>query len=164
MHRSCAPLDTPIGRLWVSVSPRGLVSVDRGEAPPPGAARDDNAVAYLVAELAGYFAGEKRELTAELDLSGASAFDTAVWTAARTIPYGGTVSYGELALMAGHPGAARAVGGAMARCPFSPVVPCHRVIRADGSIGGWGADTWVKRWLLDLERRAAPLRGSPPRY
>jgi alkylated DNA nucleotide flippase Atl1 len=56
--------------------------------------------------------------------------------------------------MAGYPRAARAAGNAMARCPFSPVVPCHRVIHADGSIGGWGADTWVKRWLLDLERGA----------
>jgi methylated-DNA-[protein]-cysteine S-methyltransferase len=164
MHRSCAPLDTPIGRLWVTLSPRGLVSVDRGDAPPPGAARDDDAVAHTVRELAGYFAGEQRELTAQLDLSGAPAFDAAVWTAARTIPYGATVSYGELALMAGHPGAARAVGGAMARCPFAPVVPCHRVIRADGSIGGWGADTWVKRWLLDLERGAASLLGPAPRY
>jgi methylated-DNA-[protein]-cysteine S-methyltransferase len=158
MHRSCAPIDTPIGRLWVSVSPRGLVSVDRGDAPPPGAARDDDAAADVVGELTGYFAGERRELATHLDLSGASAFDAAVWTAARTIPYGATVSYGELAMMAGHPGAARAVGGAMARCPFSPVVPCHRVIHADGSIGGWGSDTWVKRWLLELER------GSPPRY
>ena len=56
--------------------------------------------------------------------------------------------------MAGYPRAARAAGNAMARCPFFPVVPCHRVINADGSIGGWGADTWVKRWLLDLEREA----------
>jgi methylated-DNA-[protein]-cysteine S-methyltransferase len=156
MHRSCAPLDTPIGRLWVSVSPRGLVSVDRGDGPPPGAARDDDAVAPVVAELGAYFAGELSELTAALDLEGVSPFDAEVYRAARAIPYGQTVSYGELALMAGHPGAARAVGGAMARCPFSPVVPCHRVIRADGSIGGWGADTWVKRWLLQLERGSGP--------
>jgi O-6-methylguanine DNA methyltransferase len=54
--------------------------------------------------------------------------------------------------MAGYARAARAAGNAMAHCRFSPVVPCHRVIHADGSIGGWGADTWVKRWLLDLER------------
>ena len=154
MHRSCAPLGTPIGQLWVSVSPRGLVSVDRGDVPPPGIARDDDALAPVVAELAAYFAGEQAELATPLDMAGASAFDAAVWTAARRIPYGQTVSYGELALMAGHPGAARAVGGSMARCPFAPVVPCHRVIHADGSIGGWGSQTWVKRWLLDLERGA----------
>ena len=57
--------------------------------------------------------------------------------------------------MAGSPRAARAVGGAMARCPLFPVVPCHRVIHADGSIGGWGPDPWIKRWLLDLERGAS---------
>ena len=57
--------------------------------------------------------------------------------------------------MAGYPRAARAAGNAMARCPFFPVVPCHRVIHANGSIGGWGGDIWVKRWLLDLERGAS---------
>jgi methylated-DNA-[protein]-cysteine S-methyltransferase len=108
----------------------------------------------LVTELAGYFAGARRQLTMPLDFDRVSPFDVEVYRAARGIPYGQTVSYGELALMAGHPGAARAVGGSMARCPFAPVVPCHRVIHADGSIGGWGSETWVKRWLLDLERGA----------
>jgi methylated-DNA-[protein]-cysteine S-methyltransferase len=158
MHRSSAPLDTPIGRLWVTISPAGLVSVDRGAEPPPGAARDDDAGSPVVRQLAAYFTGTGRELTVDLDLGAVSSFDADVYRAARTIPYGATASYGELAIMAGHPGAARAVGRSMARCPFAPVVPCHRVIHADGSIGGWGADTWVKRWLLDLER------GSTPRY
>ena len=103
---------------------------------------------------AAYFDGAPRTFAPALDLRGAGPFDAAVWTAARQIPYGETVSYGELAAMAGYPRAARAAGNAMARCPFSPVVPCHRVIHADGSIGGWGADTWVKRWLLDHERGA----------
>jgi len=162
MHRSCAPLDTPIGRLWVTVSPAGLVAVDRGDAPPRAAARDDGAVSPELRELAAYFAGERRALSVNLDLGGVSSFDADVYRAARTIPYGETVSYGQLALMAGHPGAARAVGGAMARCPFAPVVPCHRVIHADGNIGGWGADTWVKRWLLELEAGAASSRQIPP--
>ena len=150
-----APLESPIGRLWVAVSPRGLVSVTRGEDPDPDAAGrslDPDAVTPALAELEAYFAGALRAFSIPLDLQGAGAFDAAAWTAARQIPYGETASYGELAAMAGHPGAARAAGNAMARCPFSPVVPCHRVIHADGSIGGWGADTWVKRWLLDLER------------
>jgi methylated-DNA-[protein]-cysteine S-methyltransferase len=148
-------MESPIGRLWVAVSPRGLVSVTRGQDPDPDAAGhslDPDAVAAALAELEAYFAGDLRAFTVPLDLAGAGAFDTAAWTAARQVPYGDTVSYGELAAMAGHPGAARAAGNAMARCPFSPVVPCHRVIHADGSIGGWGADTWVKRWLLDLEQ------------
>jgi methylated-DNA-[protein]-cysteine S-methyltransferase len=151
-----APLETPIGRVWVAASSRGLVSVSRGDAPEPDTdarhALDPDGLAPILAELGAYFAGRLRAFSVPLDLRSAGPFDAAIWTAAREIPYGETVSYGELAAMAGHPRAARAAGNAMARCPFSPVVPCHRVIHADGSIGGWGADTWVKRWLLDLER------------
>ena len=152
---SQAPIDTPIGRLWVAVSSRGLVSVTRGLDPDPDAGRpavmDPGPAGPVLAELGAYFAGRLRAFSVPLDLRGAGPFDAAVWRAARTIPYGETVSYGELAAMAGHPSAARAAGNAMARCPFSPVVPCHRVIHADGSIGGWGSETWTKRWLLDLE-------------
>jgi methylated-DNA-[protein]-cysteine S-methyltransferase len=154
-----APLDTPIGRLWVALSPVGLVSVTRGETPDAGGTAprplDPGAAAPALAELEAYFAGRRRTFSLALDLRDAGPFDAAVWTAARQIPYGETVSYGELAAMAGYPRAARAAGNAMARCPFSPVVPCHRVIHADGSIGGWGTDTWVKRWLLDHERGAS---------
>jgi len=150
-----APLESPIGRLWVAVSSRGLVSVARGEDPDLDAdglrVMDPHPVAPVLAELRAYFAGRLRDFSVPLDLRDAGPFDAAVWLAARQIPYGETVSYGELAAMAGRPGAARAAGNAMARCPFSPVVPCHRVIHADGSIGGWGSDTWVKRWLLEME-------------
>ena len=154
MHRSSAPLETPIGRLWVTVTARGLAEVARGDAPPAGATLDPEAAAEVIGQLEAYFAGRLREFTIPLDLADASSFDVAVWTAARTIPYGETAAYGELALMAGHPGAARAVGGSMARCRVAPVVPCHRVIHADGSLGGWGSETWIKRWLLGLERGA----------
>lgn len=153
---SQAPFDSPIGRLWVAASSQGLVAISRGDDPDPGPdgprVMDPDALAPVLAELAAYFAGRLRTFSTPLDVAGSGPFDIAVWTAAQQIPYGGTVSYGELAAVAGYPRAARAAGNAMARCPFSPVVPCHRVIHADGSIGGWGADTWVKRWLLDLER------------
>jgi methylated-DNA-[protein]-cysteine S-methyltransferase len=162
MHRSCAALETPIGRLWVVVSDAGLVAITRGEVPPGDAALDEAASASVLGELAAYFAGGAHGFEAELDLAGVSAFDAEVYAAARTIPYGATLSYGELAIMAGHPGAARAVGGAMARCPFSPVVPCHRVIHADGGIGGWGAEAWVKRWLLDLEASGVSAQDGKP--
>jgi methylated-DNA-[protein]-cysteine S-methyltransferase len=155
---SLAPLDTPIGRLWVSASTFGLVSISRGNDPEGEAAGwqvvDPEALAAILGELRAYFEGRSRGFATPLDLRTAGPFDAAVWEAARTIPYGETVSYGELAAMAGHPRAARGAGNAMARCPFSPVVPCHRVIHADGSVGGWGSDTWVKRWLLDHERGA----------
>lgn len=154
-----APLDTPIGRLWVGATDAGLASITRGETPDaevadPGTL-DPETLAPILDELRAYFAGQSRTFSTSLDLRGRGAFDAAVWTAARQIPYGETVSYGELGSMAGYPGVGRAVGNAMARCPFAPVVPCHRVISADGSIGGWGADLWVKRWLLDLEQGAS---------
>ena len=156
---SQAPFDSPIGRMWVAVSPRGLVGISRGEGPDPEAAGprvlDPAAAGAAITELEAYFAGRLRTFSVPLDLEGAGPFDREVWTAAREIPYGETVSYGELAAMAGYPRAARAAGNAMARCPYFPIVPCHRVIYSDGSIGGWGADTWVKRWLLDLERGAS---------
>lgn len=152
MLHAFGTLETPIGLLWVVVSSAGLVSITRGELPPAGAEADAGAVAPVLDELDAYFAGRLREFSVDLDLTGAAAFDAEVWTAARGIRYGETVSYGELAMIAGHPAAARAVGGSLARCPVAPVVPCHRVIHADGSIGGWGSEPWVKRWLLDLER------------
>lgn len=153
-----APMESPIGRLWVAVSSRGLVAIRRGEVPEPDAdgpaTLDRDAAAPALAQLRAYFAGRLRDFSIPLDLRAAGPFDIAVWLAALQIPYAETASYAELAAMAGYPRAARAAGGSMARCPLSPVVPCHRVIHADGSIGGWGADTWVKRWLLDLERAA----------
>ncbi len=113
---------------------------------------DARAVARVADQLLDYFTGASEAFDVALDLARVGPFDRTVWQAARRIPYGETVSYGELALMAGHPGAARAAGGSMARCRLFPIVPCHRVIHADGSIGGWGGEEWVKRWLMDLER------------
>jgi methylated-DNA-[protein]-cysteine S-methyltransferase len=151
-------METPIGRLWVAASSRGLVSISRGDIPESDQhSLDLDRVAPAIAELEAYFTGRLRAFSVPLDLRDAGAFDAAVWSAARQIPYGETVSYGDLAAMAGYARAARATGGAMSRCPLSPVVPCHRVIHADGSIRGWGPDLWIKRWLLDLERSGATL-------
>jgi methylated-DNA-[protein]-cysteine S-methyltransferase len=158
---SFASLDTPIGRLWLSGTDAGLLVLDRADAPEhllaglerrgwsavPGPA----SLARPLAALEAYFDGTPGRLDLALDLRGLPPFVAAVYRAAMEIPYGKTTSYGELAAMAGSPRAARAVGAAMSRCPLFPVVPCHRVIHADGSISGWGPDLWVKRWLLDLE-------------
>ena len=86
-----------------------------------------------------------------VDLRGLSAFDARVYEAVRAVPRGGTATYGDVAALIGSPGAARAVGGAMARCPLFPAVPCHRVVRASDGWSGWGGDDRLKRRLLRLE-------------
>jgi methylated-DNA-[protein]-cysteine S-methyltransferase len=93
-----------------------------------------------------------------VDLRGLSAFDRAVYEVVRAVPAGETLTYGEVAALAGSPGAARAVGGAMARCPLFPAVPCHRVVRASDGWSGWGGDIALKRRLLDAERSSRTPR------
>ncbi|MGH2418784.1 MAG: methylated-DNA--[protein]-cysteine S-methyltransferase [Candidatus Limnocylindria bacterium] len=88
-----------------------------------------------------------------VDVRGLSGFDARVYETVRRIPPGETATYGEVAAMVGSPGAARAVGGAMSRCPLFPAVPCHRVVRASDGWSGWGGDDRLKRRLLDDERK-----------
>jgi methylated-DNA-[protein]-cysteine S-methyltransferase len=154
--------DSPIGHFWLAGGANGLLEVTRTDAPDalladlarrgrptiPDGARLAPAMEWLRA----YFSGERPGRPPRLDMREVPEFDAAIYRAAMAIPYGATASYGELAVAAGSPRAARAAGGAMARCPLFPFVPCHRVIHADGSIGGWRSELWVKRWLLDHER------------
>jgi O-6-methylguanine DNA methyltransferase len=102
-------------------------------------------------DITAYFAGEPVDFTCVIRLDGVADFHRQVYEAARRIPYGHTISYGGLAAMAGSPKAARAVGQAMARNPIGIVIPCHRVIAADGGLGGFGPGLDVKRRLLELE-------------
>lgn len=112
--------------------------------------RDDRAFSAAAAQLAEYFAGERRDFDLVLRAEGRE-FQQRVWAALCDIPYGETISYGELARRVGDPGAARAVGAANGQNPISIVVPCHRVIGADGSLTGYGGGLDRKRHLLDLE-------------
>ncbi len=120
---------------------------------------DPDALEPLARQIAEYLSGRRRSFRLALDLGGLAAFDRRVYEAARAIPYGATATYGELAARTGHPGAARAVGNAMARCPLFPLVPCHRVVRAADGFGGWGSDPAVKQRLLDVEA-AGLLQGG----
>jgi methylated-DNA-[protein]-cysteine S-methyltransferase len=102
-------------------------------------------------QLASYFARTLRDFTVPLAPHG-SEFQTAVWAALRTIPYGDTASYGAIAARLGlPPGASRAVGLANGANPIAIVIPCHRVIGSDGSLVGYGGGLWRKQILLDLE-------------
>ena len=103
--------------------------------------------------LIGYFEGRVKDFSLPLDLEGATNFEMAVWETAQRIPYGETRSYGWIAEVMRRSGSARAVGGALGRNPLPIIIPCHRVVRADGSLGGFSAGLEWKRRLLDLERK-----------
>ena len=124
--------------------------------PSVGMVRDDDAFGDAVAQLDGYFAGDRTEFDLDLKPTGTD-FQLVVWSLLRTIPYGATWSYGQLARATGSPNAARAVGLANGRNPHAIIVPCHRVIGADGSLTGYGGGMERKRLLLDLEAGIRPL-------
>ena len=125
--------------------------------PAPEWRRASEPFAGVCAQLGEYFAGERTAFEVALALRG-SAFERRVWHALQEIPYGATTSYGELARRIGHPTAARAIGMANGRNPVAVIVPCHRVIGADGTLTGYGGGLERKRLLLDLEAPAAAER------
>ncbi len=133
---------------WLArwVSPRGSA---RGVGPAP-LEENPAALAAAVTQLREYFSRLRREFDLPLDLRG-TPFQQQVWAELRKVPYGQTVSYGELARRVGRPGAARAVGQAVGANPVPIIVPCHRVVGADGSLVGYGGGLEVKVALLRLE-------------
>ena len=104
-----------------------------------------------VIQLDEYFAGSRRDFELPLDLQG-TEFQVAAWNALADIPYGHTASYGQQAASIGRPKAVRAIGGANGRNPVGIVLPCHRIVGADGSLTGFGGGIAVKKWLLDHEQ------------
>jgi methylated-DNA-[protein]-cysteine S-methyltransferase len=118
--------------------------------PGPGWKRDRGALREPAEQLEAYLAGELRDFDLPLAPQG-TPFQREVWSALRKIPYGSTISYGELAAAVGRPHAARAVGAANGRNPIAVVIPCHRVIGASGGLTGYGGGLGRKRLLLDLE-------------
>jgi methylated-DNA-[protein]-cysteine S-methyltransferase len=107
-------------------------------------------------QLDQYFAGDRHDFDIQLDLLG-NSFELLVWDQLRNIPYGETASYKEVARRIGHPSAPRAVGMANGRNPVAVIVPCHRVIGADGSLTGYGGGLERKRFLLEVEAGVRPL-------
>lgn len=158
-----AETDTPVGRLLVAATPRGLVRVSfpqesydevLGQLADRLSPRVLEAPARLDEvrrELDDYFHGDRQRFELPIDWSLSHGFLRDARQACYAIPYGEVVTYSELAASAGSPRAVRAAGNAMARNPIPIVVPCHRVVRTGGGLGGYGGGLDVKRWLLDLE-------------
>jgi O-6-methylguanine DNA methyltransferase len=138
----------PEAALWRRSSERELLSHRPGcEVREGGALIDD-----FLAEVEDYFSGRLRRFRSPADLDGrGTPFQRRVWEALRRIPYGRTLSYGEVAARVGRPRAFRAVGQANGRNPIPLIVPCHRVIAAAGRLGGFGAGLELKRTLLEIE-------------
>lgn len=141
--------DFPVGRLRIEARNGALVRIEKTEEPCRDAC--DGLLLRTKAQLEEYFAGERRRFELPLAPEG-TAFQKKVWAALETIPYGETRSYGELAAMIGNPKAARAVGGANHKNPLSIVVPCHRVLGADGALTGYGGGLPMKAYLIKLEK------------
>jgi methylated-DNA-[protein]-cysteine S-methyltransferase len=155
VHRAYTVIDSPVGPLTL-VGTDGALSglyMDRQRyRPPPQTFGEPDGAPFtqVIHQLTEYFAGRRREFTVPVRLTG-TPFQRTVWAALREIPYGGTVSYSELAVSIGRPAAARAVGLANGKNPTSIVVPCHRVVGATGSLTGYGGGLPRKQYLLDFE-------------
>lgn len=157
-------IPSPIGPLLLTGDGESLqgLSMQGGRNPVPidlRWQRDDDAFADVRQQLQQYFGGLRRSFELDLKLAG-NPFERTVWQALQEIPYGTSTSYGALAEKIGHPTAARAVGTANGRNPIAVVVPCHRVIGADGTLTGFAGGLWRKRFLLDLEAGVLPLLGG----
>jgi methylated-DNA-[protein]-cysteine S-methyltransferase len=156
-------VDTPVGTLLLAATPRGLVRIayaseghdavlqNLAQRVSPRVLNAPRRLDPVARELDEYFAGQRRRFDLPLDWQLSAGFRRAVLTRLPTIGYGHTASYGKVAALAGNPKAVRAVGTACATNPLPVVVPCHRVVRADGSIGGYLGGPAAKRTLLDLE-------------
>lgn len=149
MRPSCV-ISTPVGPLRIDEAEGAIAAVNFVEEDlcPPSTPLLEEAVRQLNA----YFDGTRREFDLPVRLEG-TTFRMKCWQALCTIPYGETISYSEQARRIGNPKAVRAVGGANHHNPVSIIVPCHRVIGADGTLTGYGGGIDVKAWLLEHERR-----------
>ncbi len=153
-------IDTTIGPIELVATNLGLRAALLPGERPGRLASEGSAVPQAghpvldqaVDELTAYFAGELVEFAVPLDLAG-SPFQLAVWAELTRIPFGETISYGELARRIGNPVASRAVGAANGANPLPIIVPCHRVIGSGGKLTGFGGGLPIKQWLLDHERR-----------
>ena len=151
-----AEMDSPIGKIRIYACDKGITRVCIGQTPSLkiSYASSPSCVKTLLEralkELNEYFAGERCDFTIPVNPRG-TGFELKVWNTVRRIPYGETRTYKDIAAEIGRPRAFRAVGNALSRNPVPILIPCHRVVRSDGKLGGYTAGIKVKKYLLELE-------------
>ncbi|MFP4334294.1 MAG: methylated-DNA--[protein]-cysteine S-methyltransferase [Wenzhouxiangella sp.] len=152
----CVRCPSPLGPLLMAENPAGLAGVwfvDQRHFPGMAGhwtVRRTPLLAAAESQVLAYLAGERRAFELPLAPHG-TPFQRAVWAALRTIPYGRSASYGDIARALGRPAAARAVGAAVGRNPLSMIIPCHRVVGSNGALTGYAGGLARKRWLLAME-------------
>lgn len=167
-HRVHTVVDSPVGPLTLLAADgvlTGLYMNLQRHRPleETFGASDPTPFAEVIGQLKEYFAAQRADFDLPLTLAG-TPFQRTVWAALREIPYGQTVSYGQLAERIGRPAAARAVGLANGRNPIGIIVPCHRVVGASGDLTGYGGGLERKQYLLEFERHAPRLLSSSARH
>jgi methylated-DNA-[protein]-cysteine S-methyltransferase len=170
-------VDSPLGPLWIAVGPRGVLNIHYGAEPSPlelrrivraygpGVLPDARRVDDVARELDQYFSGKRREFDVTVDLSPLTPFQRKVLGVTARVPYGELITYATVAHNTGNDKAYRAAAGAIGDNPIPIVVPCHRVVASDGTLGGYAGGLEAKRHLLKLERGVAvPPGGWPPAH
>jgi methylated-DNA-[protein]-cysteine S-methyltransferase len=157
-------MDSPAGRLLLVADERGLQEVwfEKGRTPPvmdAGWRPGGEPLAEPLRQMEAYFAGDLQCFDLTLRPEG-TPFQLRVWDRLQQIPFGETISYGELARRVGNPAASRAVGLANGSNPIPIIIPCHRVIGSNGKLTGYGGGLETKRWLLDFEQSHSGLFSS----
>jgi methylated-DNA-[protein]-cysteine S-methyltransferase len=167
--------DSPVGPLWVAMGPQGVATIHYGREPSewelrrlvrlfgPGIVPDGARMSALCRELAEYFEGRRKTFEVAVDLRGLTPFQERVLRATSRVGYGDLTTYASVARRAGNEKASRAAGGAVGSNPIPIVVPCHRVVASDGTLGGYGGGLEVKRRLLALERGGGVPPGGWPK-
>ena len=170
-------VDSPLGPLWLAVGPRGVLNIHYGAEPSPlelrrivraygpGVLPDARRVDDVARELDQYFNGKRREFDVAIDLSPLTPFQRKVLAVTARVPYGELITYAKVAHNTGNDKAYRAAAGAIGDNPIPIVVPCHRVVASDGTLGGYAGGLEAKRRLLKLERGVdVPPGGWPPAH
>lgn len=149
MNTYSCTIETPVGAVTLTAAGDAITALDL-DTRDPYTAPETPLLQEAVRQLDEYFRGIRLDFDLPVSVSGTD-FQLRVWGALRRIPYGATASYSDVARMINNPLAARAVGNANNKNPIAIIIPCHRVINADGSLGGYGGGEHIKKYLLELE-------------